>query len=107
MAATSPSRTGTATRPCRSASGRGSEQVTYRVGFLITHSRWSIAAVRSAIIADADNTLAVVVGDASVMRVHAMTRRHDDLLAVGLSAGRIADVLIEPRVGSVRCVRAA
>ena len=69
----------------------------YRVGFLITHSQWSIAAVRSAIIAETDNDAIVVVGDTSVIRVHAITHRPDALLAVGLSAGRIADVLIEPR----------
>lgn len=74
--------------------------MTYAVGFLITRSTWPIAAVRSAIIgalAAADNDSALIIGDASVIRVHATTRRPNALLAVGLAAGRIADVLIEPR----------
>ena len=85
--------------------------MTYSVNCLITQSGWPIAAARRAVVgtlaAEASTGSAAVVGDASLVRVHATTSHPDTLLAVGMAAGTLADVTIEPRTGTVPWSHAA
>ncbi len=66
----------------------------YDVQFLVEHPSRPIGDVRGEMEGfGADCVL--VVGDESVMKVHVHTLHPDEIIRIGLSAGRIADVVVE------------
>lgn len=66
----------------------------YDVQFLVEHPTRAIGAIREEMLTyGADCVL--VVGDETVMKVHVHTLHPDEILRIGLSAGRVADVVVE------------
>ncbi|MBM4421663.1 MAG: DAK2 domain-containing protein, partial [Chloroflexi bacterium] len=66
----------------------------YDVQFLVQHPSRPVAEIRTEMLEyGADCVL--VVGDESVVKVHVHTLHPDAIIRIGLSAGRIADVVVE------------
>ena len=88
----------TSTRP-RGASHAQAEGVAswrgaYDVQFLVEHPRRDIAAIRKEM-EEFGADCVIVVGDEEVIKVHVHTLHPDQIVRIGLSAGRIADVVVE------------
>ena len=66
----------------------------YDVQFLVEHPSRDITAVRREM-EEFGADCVLVVGDESVMKVHVHTLHPDQIVRIGLSAGRIADVVVE------------
>ena len=79
-----------AAAPAEVASWEGA----YDVQFLVERPTRPIAAIREEMLEyGADCVL--VVGDETVMKVHVHTLHPDEILRIGLTAGRLADLLVE------------
>ena len=76
------------------AEGVASWKGAYDVQFLVEHPTRPIAQVRKDM-EEFGADCVIVVGDESVMKVHVHTLHPDQIVRIGLSAGRIADVVVE------------
>jgi hypothetical protein len=66
----------------------------YDVQFLVEHPSRPVAVVRKEM-EEFGADCVLVVGDESVMKVHVHTLHPDQIIRIGLSTGRIADVVVE------------
>src|SRR6185295_16563334 len=76
------------------AQGVASWKGAYDVQFLVEHPSRAISVVRKEM-EEFGADCVIVVGDESVMKVHVHTLHPDKIIGIGLSAGRIADVVVE------------
>ena len=76
------------------AEGVASWKGAYDVQFLVEHPTRELSAVRKEM-EEFGADCVIVVGDDEVMKVHVHTLHPDQIVRIGLSAGRIADVVVE------------
>ena len=76
------------------AEGVASWKGAYDVQFLVEHPTRAISAVRKEM-EEFGADCVIVVGDDEVMKVHVHTLHPDQIVRIGLTAGRIADVVVE------------
>ena len=76
------------------AEGVASWKGAYDVQFLVEHPTRDIAAVRKDM-EEFGADCVIVVGDEEVIKVHVHTLHPDQIIRIGLSAGRIGDVVVE------------
>ncbi len=83
----------------------------YRVEYLIAEPVLSAEAVRHELAArlasDPRGGTIAVAGDEALIKVHVTTARPEVALAIGRSAGTLADVIVEPRCFGASWGRAA
>jgi DAK2 domain fusion protein YloV len=76
------------------AEGVASWKGAYDVQFLVEHPTRTVNVVRKEM-EEFGADCVIVVGDESVMKVHVHTLHPDQIVRIGLTAGRIADVVVE------------
>ena len=76
------------------AEGVASWKGAYDVQFLVEHPTREIAAVRKEM-EEFGADCVIVVGDEEVIKVHVHTLHPDQIIRIGLTAGRIGDVVVE------------
>jgi len=76
------------------AEGVASWQGAYDVQFLVEHPKRAISVVRKEM-EEFGADCVLVVGDEDVMKVHVHTLHPDQIIRIGTTAGRIADVVVE------------
>ncbi len=76
------------------AEGVASWRGAYDVQFLVEHPTREIAAVRKEM-EEFGADCVIVVGDEEVIKVHVHTLHPDQIIRIGLTAGRIGDVVVE------------
>jgi DAK2 domain fusion protein YloV len=76
------------------AEGVASWRGAYDVQFLVEHPSRPVAVVRKEM-EEFGADCVLVVGDETVMKVHVHTLHPDQILRIGLSTGRVADVVVE------------